>query len=166
MSTDTVRFYERSGWLPRPARRDNDYREYGDPDVEHLRLLIDLRRWMSRSRTRAGSRAGATPAIAPTRPRNCRGSSASASGHRRSNRRTSASTLGSAGSSATSTRPRRALQIVDTPGRCCDAADAVVETGRGWMRVLRACFGRGTLSRREPLAVTHGRRACCDACVG
>lgn len=44
VSTDTVRFYERSGWLPRPARRENDYREYGEADVEHLRLLIDLRR--------------------------------------------------------------------------------------------------------------------------
>jgi len=44
VSTDTVRFYERSGWLPRPARRDNDYREYAEADVEHLRLLIDLRR--------------------------------------------------------------------------------------------------------------------------
>jgi DNA-binding transcriptional MerR regulator len=44
VSTDTVRFYERSGWLPRAPRRDNDYREYGEPDVEHLRLLIELRR--------------------------------------------------------------------------------------------------------------------------
>ncbi len=44
VSTDTVRFYERSGWLPRPARRDNDYRDYGEADAEHLRLLIDLRR--------------------------------------------------------------------------------------------------------------------------
>ena len=44
VSTDTVRFYERSGWLPRAARRDNDYREYGEADAEHLRLLIDLRR--------------------------------------------------------------------------------------------------------------------------
>ena len=44
VSTDTVRFYERSGWLPRASRRDNAYREYGAPDVEHLRLLIDLRR--------------------------------------------------------------------------------------------------------------------------
>jgi DNA-binding transcriptional MerR regulator len=44
VSTDTVRFYERSGWLPRPARRENDYREYGESDAEHLRLLIDLRR--------------------------------------------------------------------------------------------------------------------------
>ncbi len=44
VSTDTVRFYERSGWLPRATRRANDYREYADTDVEHLRLLIDLRR--------------------------------------------------------------------------------------------------------------------------
>jgi DNA-binding transcriptional MerR regulator len=44
VSTDTVRFYERSGWLPRANRRDNAYRDYGDADVEHLRLLIDLRR--------------------------------------------------------------------------------------------------------------------------
>ena len=44
VSTDTVRFYERSGWLPRPARRENDYRDYGEADAEHLRLLIDLRR--------------------------------------------------------------------------------------------------------------------------
>ena len=44
VSTDTVRFYERSGWLPRPSRLANDYREYGEPDAEHLRLLIDLRR--------------------------------------------------------------------------------------------------------------------------
>jgi DNA-binding transcriptional MerR regulator len=44
VSTDAVRFYERSGLLPRPARLDNDYREYGETDVEHLRLLTDLRR--------------------------------------------------------------------------------------------------------------------------
>jgi len=44
VSTDTVRFYERSGLLPRPARQDNNYREYSDADAEHLRLLIDLRR--------------------------------------------------------------------------------------------------------------------------
>jgi DNA-binding transcriptional MerR regulator len=44
VSTDTVRFYERAGWLPRPDRRPNDYREYAETDVEHLRLLIDLRR--------------------------------------------------------------------------------------------------------------------------
>jgi DNA-binding transcriptional MerR regulator len=44
VSTDTVRFYERSGWLPRAPRRENDYREYTEDDAEHLRLMIDLRR--------------------------------------------------------------------------------------------------------------------------
>jgi DNA-binding transcriptional MerR regulator len=44
IAPDTVRFYERSGSLPRPSRRANSYREYDDRDVEHLRLLIELRR--------------------------------------------------------------------------------------------------------------------------
>lgn len=44
VSTDPVRFYKRSGWLLRPARRENDYRDYGEADAEHLRLLTDLRR--------------------------------------------------------------------------------------------------------------------------
>jgi DNA-binding transcriptional MerR regulator len=44
VSTDTVRFYERSGWLPRAARQGNAYRDYAQADVEHLRLLIELRR--------------------------------------------------------------------------------------------------------------------------
>lgn len=44
VSTDTVRFYERSGLLPRATRRDNSYRDYAEADIEHLRLLIDLRR--------------------------------------------------------------------------------------------------------------------------
>jgi DNA-binding transcriptional MerR regulator len=43
VSADTVRFYEREGLLPRPARRENGYREYGDADAEHVRLLVDLR---------------------------------------------------------------------------------------------------------------------------
>ena len=44
VSTDTVRFYERAGWLPSAPRQDNGYRDYREEDVEHLRLLIDLRR--------------------------------------------------------------------------------------------------------------------------
>jgi DNA-binding transcriptional MerR regulator len=44
VSGDTVRFYERAGWLPSASRRENGYREYREEDVEHLRLLIDLRR--------------------------------------------------------------------------------------------------------------------------
>jgi DNA-binding transcriptional MerR regulator len=44
VSTDTLRFYERSGLLPQPGRRGNAYRDYAETDVEHIRLLIDLRR--------------------------------------------------------------------------------------------------------------------------
>jgi len=44
VSADTIRFYERAGLLPRPSRHENNYREYGPADVDHLRLLIDLRR--------------------------------------------------------------------------------------------------------------------------
>lgn len=38
-----IRFYERRGLLPAPPRGDNQYREYGEADVERLRLLIGLR---------------------------------------------------------------------------------------------------------------------------
>jgi DNA-binding transcriptional MerR regulator len=44
VSTDTLRFYERAGWLPRPQRAENGYRSYRPEDVEHLRLLLNLRR--------------------------------------------------------------------------------------------------------------------------
>ena len=44
VSTDTVRFYERAGWLPAPVRAENGYRRYSAEDVDHLRLLLDLRR--------------------------------------------------------------------------------------------------------------------------
>jgi DNA-binding transcriptional MerR regulator len=43
-TADTVRFYERAGWLPRATRRDNTYREYSEGEVEHLQLLLELRR--------------------------------------------------------------------------------------------------------------------------
>lgn len=44
VSTDTLRFYEREGWLPRPDRAENGYRTYRAEDVDHLRLLLNLRR--------------------------------------------------------------------------------------------------------------------------
>jgi MerR family Zn(II)-responsive transcriptional regulator of zntA len=44
VSTDTLRFYEREGWLPQPERAENGYRSYRADDLEHLRLLLDLRR--------------------------------------------------------------------------------------------------------------------------
>lgn len=44
VSADTLRFYERSGYLPRPERGENSYREYSPADVERIRLLLELRR--------------------------------------------------------------------------------------------------------------------------
>lgn len=44
VTADTLRFYEREGWLPRPERAENGYRSYRADDLEHLRLLLDLRR--------------------------------------------------------------------------------------------------------------------------
>jgi DNA-binding transcriptional MerR regulator len=44
ISAHAVRFYEKSGWLPSPGRAENGYREYDRADLDHLRLLVDLRR--------------------------------------------------------------------------------------------------------------------------
>lgn len=44
VSADTLRFYERSGILPRPPRAENGYREYGPLELDRIRLLLDLRR--------------------------------------------------------------------------------------------------------------------------
>jgi DNA-binding transcriptional MerR regulator len=44
VSADTLRFYERSGLLPRPRRTDSGYRDYGPAEIERIRLMLDLRR--------------------------------------------------------------------------------------------------------------------------
>jgi DNA-binding transcriptional MerR regulator len=44
VSADTLRFYERSGVLPRPPRGENGYRTYGPAELDRVRLLLDLRR--------------------------------------------------------------------------------------------------------------------------
>jgi DNA-binding transcriptional MerR regulator len=41
---DTLRFYERSGYLPRPPRSESGYRDYGPIDMERIQLLLALRR--------------------------------------------------------------------------------------------------------------------------
>lgn len=43
-STKTLRFYERSGLLPPPARFENGYRAYDEAAVARARLVIGLRR--------------------------------------------------------------------------------------------------------------------------
>ena len=42
VSVDTVRFYERRGVLPAPARRPSGYREYDESTVERIRSAREL----------------------------------------------------------------------------------------------------------------------------
>ena len=132
VSTDTVRFYERSGWLPRASRRDNDYREYGEPDVEHLRLLIELRRLdvplgdagRIASWCHSGHCADATeelPRLITERR------------HEIADRIAGLQALDArlAGLAQHLTRPRRTLEVLAASGPCCDAADAVVGSVEG-----------------------------------
>lgn len=44
ISPSGVRWYESAGVLPRPARRENGYREYSDADLSRLTLILALRR--------------------------------------------------------------------------------------------------------------------------
>jgi DNA-binding transcriptional MerR regulator len=39
VSIDTIRFYERSGLLAKPARTEGRYRLYREDDIQHLRFI-------------------------------------------------------------------------------------------------------------------------------
>jgi MerR family transcriptional regulator, copper efflux regulator len=39
INIDTIRYYERNGLTPEPARRSSGYREYGSADLERLRFI-------------------------------------------------------------------------------------------------------------------------------
>jgi DNA-binding transcriptional MerR regulator len=130
VSTDTVRFYERSGWLPRASRSDNAYREYGPADVEHLRLLIDLRRldlplddaariagWCHSGH--CGDSTAALPRLIGERRTEI--------AERIAGLQALDARLG--GLLGHLERPRRALAVLDGP--CCEAAGAVVGTAEG-----------------------------------
>lgn len=132
VSTDTVRFYERSGWLPPALRRDNDYREYGQSDVEHLRLLIDLRRLdvplgdagQIASWCHSGHCATTTehlPGLIAERRAEI------------ADRIAGLQDLDArlAGLTRHIARPRRAITVLAPEGPCCDAADAVVQSAEG-----------------------------------
>ncbi len=43
LTTDTIRFYEKKGVLPRPSRQTNRYRSYAEEHVATLRLAKGLR---------------------------------------------------------------------------------------------------------------------------
>lgn len=43
-STETIRYYEKAGLLPRPERNANNYRYYTSAHLERLRLIRNCRR--------------------------------------------------------------------------------------------------------------------------
>jgi DNA-binding transcriptional MerR regulator len=130
VSTDTVRFYERSGWLPRASRRDNAYREYADADVEHLRLLIELRRLdvplEDAARIAGWCHSGHCADATAELPRLIGERRAEIAGRVAGLQALDARLAGLQGHLE---RPRRALAVLDGP--CCDAADAVVGSAQG-----------------------------------
>jgi len=130
VSTDTVRVYERSGWLPRASRRANAYREYRPADVEHLRLIIDLRRLdlpLKDAARIAGwchsGHCGDTTAELPRMIDERRMEIADRIAGLQALDARLAGLLGHL------QRPRRSLAVVDGP--CCSAADAVVGAAEG-----------------------------------
>jgi DNA-binding transcriptional MerR regulator len=143
VSTDTVRFYERSGWLPRAARRDNTYREYGEQDVEHLRLLIDLRRLdlplgdagRIASWCHAGHCADATAELPRLLVERRADVADRISGLQ-------ALDVRLASLERHLTRPGRGLPVA-SEGPCCEAADAVVDSSEGGC----ACCSPGVAGR-------------------
>ena len=42
-TVETVRYYEKEGLLPIPARTEGNYRSYGNPHVERLRFIRNCR---------------------------------------------------------------------------------------------------------------------------
>lgn len=132
VSTDTVRFYERSGWLPRASRRDNAYREYGEPDVEHLRLLIDLRRLdvplEDAARIAGWCHSGHCADATAELPRLIDERRAEIATRMAGLQALDARLTGLQGHLQ---RPRRSLAVIDSSGPCCDAADAVVGSAEG-----------------------------------
>lgn len=43
VDVETIRYYEKQGLLPAPARRDNGYRDYGDAHLERLSFIRHCR---------------------------------------------------------------------------------------------------------------------------
>ena len=140
---DTVRFYEREGWLPRPPRQDNGYREYADADVEHLRLLIDLRRLElpldEAARLASYCHSGHCADTSAELPRLIAGRRADVA--RRMSRlgeldarladleRHVTATPGAEDSRGSALS--RSLAVLDSGGPCCDAAEAVTGVAEG-----------------------------------
>lgn len=130
VSADTIRFYERSGWLPRASRRDNAYREYGDADVEHLRLLIDLRRLdvplEDAARIAGWCHSGHCADSTAELPQMIEQRRAEIADRIAGLQALNVRLVGLLGHLG---RPRRSLAVLNGP--CCEAADAVVGAAEG-----------------------------------
>lgn len=130
VTTDTVRFYERAGLLPRPPRAENGYREYRPTDVDHLRLLIDLRRMEIpldvAARLAGWCHAGHCAETSGELPRLIADKRAEVAERvarlRHLDERLADLELHLG-------RPRRSLTVLAESGPCCEAAEAVLETG-------------------------------------
>ena len=57
-NVETIRYYERDGLLPIPARSDGNYRIYGDAHVQRLELGEALQHVGPDHRLRVGARGG------------------------------------------------------------------------------------------------------------
>ena len=132
VSTDTVRFYERAGWLPRASRHANSYRHYGEPDVEHLKLLIELRRLDvpldDAARIAGWCHSGHCAESTEDLPRIV--------SERRANVASRIAALQDldarlAGLEQHLVRSRRSLTVLEAGGACCDAAGAVLGSPSG-----------------------------------
>jgi len=55
LSVDAIRFYERNSLLPRAARTQGGFRQYGENDVERWLSYAASRVWGSRSARLEGS---------------------------------------------------------------------------------------------------------------
>jgi MerR family gold-responsive transcriptional activator of gol and ges genes len=132
VSTDTVRFYERSGWLPRASRRDNAYREYSPADVEHLRLIIDLRRLdlplEDAARIAGWCHSGHCAESTAELPRLIRERRAEIADRIAGLQGLDARLADLQGHLG---RSRRSLRVVDGTQPCCEAAGAVVGASEG-----------------------------------
>jgi MerR family transcriptional regulator, copper efflux regulator len=134
---DTVRFYERSGLLPRPSRKENSYREYGDQDVEHLRLLIELRRLdvplADAARIANWCHSGHCAEATEELPRLIADRRADIARRVAGLRALDARLAGLARHLERGLRRRGvgALPLLDVSAACCGAADAVVGTAAG-----------------------------------
>lgn len=148
ISTDTVRFYERAGWLPPATRRDNAYREYSQPDVEHLRLIIDLRRLdvplEDAARIAGWCHSGHCAESTAELPRLIE--------QRRADIRDRIAGLQAldarlAGLQGHLGRPGRPLPMMNATRACCDAAGAVVGSSEGG---CACCGAAGAMQGSSP----------------